>query len=89
MTIFDPNAFVMNISLNFLHLLKNGAKIIFAIHHVGAVTIQQGKKGIGPQRKTIYVLSFKAMTITTSYCFFIHMNVKEFKPKIHLIKFLI
>jgi hypothetical protein len=35
----------------------------------------------------IYVLPFKAMTIMTNYCFSIHMNVKEFKPKIHLMKF--
>jgi hypothetical protein len=34
----------------------------------------------------IYVLSFKAMAIMTS-CFFTHLNVKEFKLKIHLIKF--
>ncbi len=32
----------------------------------------------------IYVLSFKDMEIMASYCSFIHMNVKEFKPKIHL-----
>ncbi len=30
----------------------------------------------------IYVLSFKAMTIMASYYFFVHMNVKKFKPKI-------
>ncbi len=35
----------------------------------------------------IYVLSFKAMTIRDSCYFFIQMNVKEFKPKIHLMKF--
>jgi hypothetical protein len=38
----------------------------------------------------IYVFPFKAMTIMaimTSFLFFIHMDVKEFKPKIHLIKF--
>jgi hypothetical protein len=35
----------------------------------------------------IYVLSFKAMAIMATDCFFIHMNVKEFKPKIHLMKF--
>jgi hypothetical protein len=29
----------------------------------------------------IYVLPFKAMPIMLSYCFFIHINVKEFKPK--------
>jgi hypothetical protein len=32
----------------------------------------------------IYVFLFKAMAIMASYCFFIHMNVKKFKPKIHL-----
>jgi hypothetical protein len=38
-------------------------------------------------RINIYVFPFKAMAIMASYCFFIHMNVKEFKPKIHLMKF--
>jgi hypothetical protein len=28
------------------------------------------------------------MAIMASYYFFIHMNVKEFKPKIHLMNFL-
>jgi hypothetical protein len=35
----------------------------------------------------IYVLPFKAMAIMASYCFFIDMNVKELKPKLHLMKF--
>jgi hypothetical protein len=35
----------------------------------------------------IYVLPFKTMAIMASWSFFIHMNIKEFKPKIHLIKF--
>jgi hypothetical protein len=35
----------------------------------------------------IYVLSFKAMAIMASFFFLVHMNVKEFKPKIHLMKF--
>jgi hypothetical protein len=35
----------------------------------------------------IYVLPFKAMAIMASYRFFIHMNVMESKPKIHLMKF--
>jgi hypothetical protein len=39
-----------------------------------------------PKFLFIYVLPFKTMEIMTS-CFFIHMNVKEFKPKSHLIKF--
>ncbi len=34
----------------------------------------------------IYVLPFKAMEIMTSF-FFIRMNVKKFKPTIHLMKF--
>jgi hypothetical protein len=37
----------------------------------------------------IYVLSFKAMVIMKNYCFSIHMNIKEFKSKIYLMKFLI
>jgi hypothetical protein len=35
----------------------------------------------------IYVFPFKTMAIMANYCFFIPMNVKEFKPKIHLMKF--
>jgi heme/copper-type cytochrome/quinol oxidase subunit 4 len=38
--------------------------------------------------RNIYVLPFKAMTIIASFLFFIHMNVKEFRPKINLIKIL-
>jgi hypothetical protein len=36
--------------------------------------------------RNINVLPFKTMEITASWSFFIHMNVKEFKQKIHLIK---
>jgi hypothetical protein len=48
---------------------------------------------VGPQKKNqnwiiIYVLPFKAMAIMTNYCFFIHMNVKEFKFKFYLMKFI-
>jgi hypothetical protein len=32
-------------------------------------------------------LPFKTMTIMVNCYFFIHMNVNEFKPKIHLMKF--
>jgi hypothetical protein len=35
----------------------------------------------------IYVFPFKAMAVMANYLFFIHMTIKEFKPKIHLIKF--
>ncbi len=34
----------------------------------------------------IFIFPFKAMAIMASYLIFIHMNVKEFKPKIHLMK---
>jgi hypothetical protein len=57
--------------------------------------MQQANKGIRPQRKkiqnwiNIYVLPFKELAIKESYCFFIHMNVKKFKKKIHLMKFFI
>jgi hypothetical protein len=60
---------------------------------MGAVTIQQAKKGVKPPKKkhqnliNIYVLPFKTMAIMANYCFFIHMNVKEFKPKIHFMIF--
>jgi hypothetical protein len=53
---------------------------------MGVITIQRARKGIELQRKksnliNIYVLPFKAMVIMASYCFFIHLNVKEFKQK--------
>ncbi len=35
----------------------------------------------------IYVFSFKTIAIMENYYFLIHMNVKEFKPKIQLMKF--
>jgi len=35
----------------------------------------------------IYVLPIKAMAIMVSFFFFIHMNVKEFKPQNHLMNF--
>jgi hypothetical protein len=46
-------------------------------------------KDEGKQSKLekIYVLPFKTMAIMASFFFFKYMNVKEFKPKIHLIKF--
>jgi hypothetical protein len=37
--------------------------------------------------RNVYVLPFKTMAIMANWSFFIHMNVKEVKPKIHLIKF--
>jgi len=54
---------------------------------LGAVTIQQAKKKCWTAKKNsqnlinIYVLPFTAMEIMASYYFFIHKNVKEFKPK--------
>jgi hypothetical protein len=59
---------------------------------LSVVTDQEAKKGVGRQRKAVkigyifYVLSFKPIAIMASYCFFIHMNVKKFKSKVHLIK---
>jgi hypothetical protein len=56
---------------------------------LGAFTIQQAKKVVGAQRKTIKnrinicVFSFKTMIIKAKYIFFIDMNVKGFKLKIH------
>jgi hypothetical protein len=58
--------------------------------HMGVVTI---KKGCWTMKKNnqnwtnIYVSPFKTMVIMASFSFFIHMNVKEFKPKIYFIKF--
>jgi hypothetical protein len=37
--------------------------------------------------KNIYVLAFKTMKIMASWSFLSYMNIKEFKPKIHSIKF--
>jgi len=37
--------------------------------------------------KNIYVLPFETMAIMASCSSLIHMNVKEFKPKIYSIKF--
>jgi hypothetical protein len=37
--------------------------------------------------KNICVLTFKTMAIMASCSILNYMNVKEFKPKIHLIKF--
>jgi hypothetical protein len=47
------------------------------------VTIQQAKnRNLFFQNWiNIYVLPFKTMEIMASYFFFIHINVKEFKPK--------
>jgi len=50
------------------------------------------KKALNHKKKSwnwinIYVLLFKAMVIMASCCFFIHMNVKEFKQKFYLMKF--
>jgi hypothetical protein len=53
-------------------------------------TSQKGRKTTKKNNQNwinIYVLPFKTMAIMGSHYFFIHMNVKEFKPKIHLIKF--
>jgi hypothetical protein len=35
----------------------------------------------------LFYFPFKAMAIMASYCFCIRMNVKEFKSKMHLMKF--
>jgi hypothetical protein len=50
---------------------------------------QKGLRAIKKNQNwiNIYVLPFKAMAIMVSYYFFIHINVKEFKQKIHLMKF--
>jgi hypothetical protein len=58
----------------------------------GVITIQLAKNRCATIKKNsqnlinIYVLPFKNMEIMASYCFFIHMDVKEFKPKIRLMK---
>jgi hypothetical protein len=46
------------------------------------------KKALDHKKKSqnrinIYVLPSTSMVIMASCCFLIHMNVKEFKPKIH------
>jgi hypothetical protein len=56
----------------------------------GAITISQKECQMDPKNsqdwRNIYVLPFKTMAIMASLYFLFHMNVKEFKPKIHLIK---
>ncbi len=47
----------------------------------------QTSKKINQNWINIYVFPFKAMAIMANYFFFIHMTIKEFKPKIHLINF--
>jgi hypothetical protein len=58
---------------------------------MSAVIIQRAKKSIKYQNSqnkiNIYVFPFKAMAIMAHYCIFTHMNVKKFKPKIHLMEF--
>ncbi len=44
----------------------------------------QGKQS---NQKNIYILPFKTMEVIANYCFFIHMNVKKFKPKNSLMEF--
>jgi len=67
-------------------------KVSFQNIQVVVVIIQQAKKGnelqkIKSKLDKYLCFSFKAMTIMESFFFFIHMNVKEFKQKIHLMKF--
>jgi hypothetical protein len=55
---------------------------------VGCSHNQKSQKGCQLTKKNnqnwrnMYVLPFKTMVITASCSFFIHMNVKKFKPKI-------
>jgi hypothetical protein len=60
-----------------------------ALLTMGVVTIQKTKKDVKLSKfklRNIYIFSFKTMAIMAS-CLFIHMNVNEFKQKIHLMKF--
>jgi hypothetical protein len=57
---------------------------------MGAVTIKQTKKKSNNKEKQSKLEKknpFKTMEIMANCSSFIYMNVKEFKPKIHLIKF--
>ncbi len=58
---------------------------------MGVVTIKQTKKRANNKETKSklgkFVFPFKPMEIMASCSSFIHMNVKEFKPKIHLIQF--
>jgi hypothetical protein len=58
-------------------------------HLNNVVTIKQAEKDVKWALKIvkIYILLFKTMTFMASWSFFIHMNVKKFKPKISLVKF--
>jgi hypothetical protein len=63
------------------------------LHALGCIHNPMSQKGRRTTKKNnqnwinFYVLPFKAMSIMANHCFFIHMNVKEFKTKIHLMKF--
>jgi len=65
----------------------------FNTNKMNVIKIKQVKKYVRQQRKTIEIgkifmfLPFKTMVIITNCSFFTHMNVQEFKTKIHLIKF--
>jgi hypothetical protein len=73
-------------------LLFQSFWILYSFMSLGVVTIQRAKRVSRKKNKNqnwtnIYVSPFKAMVIMANCCFFIQINVKEFKPKIHLMKF--
>ncbi len=85
---------VLNLYITHINDFLKGIKV-FDRHgddQLGIITIKIANKDVGWQKKSklekyLWTLSFKTMAIIVSCSFFIHMNVKEFKTKIHLIKF--
>ncbi len=56
-------------------------------HNPMSQKVRQIAKKNNQNQINIYVLLFSAMAIMANYYFFIHMNVKEIKLKIYLMKF--
>jgi hypothetical protein len=59
---------------------------------IGATQSNKLKRALDWKQVPIYIFiyfQFKTMAIMEICCLFIHMNVKEFKPKFYLMKFLI
>jgi len=77
-----------NIHINFANSFPKNKKM----QEKGYIVTSNNQKKVldcrkRQNKKYIYVFPFKTMEIMKSCCLFIHMNVNEFKPKIHWIKF--
>jgi len=86
----DPKLAIHKINCSFMHILHNFYLNCWNCSHnqTSQKRHQTTRKNNQNWRNIYPILPFKTMAIMASCSFFIHMNVKEFKPKIHLIKFL-